>query len=429
MGMVHAGVSSADPALIAGEYDRLDRLGTVWILRDFTWSAIQEEAKKDAPAGDWNWAAFDGYVKNGNSRNKKILGLLDYDAPWIHGSKTGSQTVIENALGQTVQADQYADSHLERIVAGAEEIERFCAYAEAAVSRYDGAHGYGRVDAWCIWNEPNLYPRFWTGTRDEFYALTKAAAAAIRRANPQAVIIAGALNTLADEAWVRGFFTSGAMEGVDAFAYHPYTPNPSGTAATYQKVRDILGDYGFANKVWITEVGYPTQGSYGTEVAESRMPNTVVKTITLLAAEGAQRVFWYHLYDPENPDPADSEDWFGLFAPKSNGSWEKKGGADAYALCARHLSGKTLRSQGLGGLAVPDKVQSYYFEGDDGRRCLILWNDSAVSPRTLNLTIPGKNPLLHDPANGSQRAINAADSYTLYPRDSMEENLLFITWE
>jgi hypothetical protein len=429
MGMVHAGTRSTDPAIIADEYDRLDDLNVVWTLTDFSWGSIQPESKKDADSAAWNWDDFDAYVANGNARNKKILAILDYDVGWLHGTVVGTEEVTENALGNKVQVDKYTDGHLESIIQGAEEIARFCAYIKATVSRYDGTHGYGKVDAWCIWNEPNLYPRFWTGTKEEFYALTKAAATAIRAVDPDVLIVGGALNTLADEQWVRGFFTSRAMEDVNAFAYHPYTPNAGGTAATYRNFRDTVSDYNFGDKLWITEVGYPTQGSYGTEVAEPRMPQMVTKTITLLAAEGAQKLFWYHLYDPQKQNPRDSEDWFGLFTTKLDGSREKKGGADAYALCAKHLPGKTWRRQGFPGAAFPDAVQSYYFEGNDGSRCLIIWNDSTVSSRDITLTIPGNNRRMYNVADGFFQLIGETMGYTLYPRNSGEENLLFFTWE
>jgi hypothetical protein len=429
MGMVHAGTRSTDPAVIADEYDRLDDLNVVWTLTDFSWGSIQPESKKDAAPADWNWDEFDAYVTNGNARNKKILAILDYDVGWLHGTVVGTEEVTENSLGNKVQVDKYADGHLERIIQGEAEIARFCTYIKATISRYDGAHGYGKVDAWCIWNEPNLYPRFWTGTKEEFYAFAAAAATAIREVDPKAVIVGGVLNTLADEQWVRGFFTSGAMKEVNAFAYHPYTPNAGGTAATYRNLRNILSDYNFGDKLWITEVGYPTQGSYGTEVAEARMPQMVTKTITLLAVEGAQKIFWYHLSDPQHQNPKDSEDWFGLFATDADGSRKKKGGADAYTLCARYLPGKTWRRQGFPGAAFPDAVQSYYFEGNDGTRCLIIWNDSTVSSRDITLTIPGNNRRIHNLGDGVAETVGEITGYTLHPRNSPQENVLFFTWD
>jgi hypothetical protein len=230
-------------------------------------------------------------------------------------------------------------------------------------------------------------------------------------------------------------FESGAMDKVDYIAFHPYAPNAKGVEATYKDFRDFVAPYGFADRIWVTEVGYPTvrdadkvdgrypEGRYGTEVNIEDMPETVTKTITLLAAAGAKKIFWYHLFDPAAQDAGDSEDWFGLVEH----NFTKKKGAGAYALCARYLPGKTWRRRGLPGAEFPDSVVSWYFEGDGGR-CLVLWNESSVSSRSVRLNIPGTERLLHNVADGS--AVPFSDgTFTLYPEDSRRQTLFFVTWK
>jgi hypothetical protein len=429
MGLVHAGTDSVDQNKIADEYNWLDTLHVTWTLKDFSWGSIQSADKKDEPPENWNWSGFDALVHNGNEHNKKILALLDYDVAWLHGAKTGEETVKDNTpLGAGVKVDKYSDGHLEGIVAGEDEIARFCAYVTATVSRYKD-----KVGAWCIWNEPNLYPRFWTGTPEQFYTLTKAAANAIRQADPGALIVGGALNSTATDEWVRGFFTSDAMKNVDVIAYHPYAPNANGSAALYRHFRDITADYGFDNKIWVTEVGYPTEGTaYATKVDEARMPQMVTKTIVQLAAEGAQKIFWYHIADPETAklDKTDPEDWFGLLKTDDNGVHAKKGGADAYALCAQYLSGKTWRYQGLPGLSLSEDVYAYYFEGTgtDKGRCLVVWNDKTYKSAEITLPLPD-NSKIHDLANGGAQSITT-NSYTLEPSTTgSTKDVLFFTWD
>jgi beta-glucosidase/6-phospho-beta-glucosidase/beta-galactosidase len=60
------------------------------------------------------------------------------------------------------------------LIASEEERALFREYVEKTVEHYKD-----RVDAWCIWNEPNLQPRFWVseGTKEQIFDLTKAAAA------------------------------------------------------------------------------------------------------------------------------------------------------------------------------------------------------------------------------------------------------------
>jgi hypothetical protein len=413
MGMVHAGYHDRDGRGNSGrledEYSLLDDMGVVWMLRDFSWDSIE-------PSDDnWRWDTFDRYVQDANAHDKKIMGLLAYETEWIHGAFND-------------ETGKYACGHTsDRLVAGEREVGVFCEYVTKTVSRYDGEHGYGKVDAWCIWNEPNLQPRFWTGTPEEFFILTTAATAAIRQADPDAVIIGGALNTLADdEVWTKGMFKSGAMNNVDFFAYHPYLTDAVTVANRYNNFRKVVADYGFKDKIWITEIGYPILGSYGTEVPEPEMPEMVTKTITLLAVGGAQRIFWYELFDHGAAgDPKDSEAWFGLV---DFDTFRKKGGADAYKLCAMNIPGKAWRSQyPMRSAKLPDFINAYYFEGDNGTHTLIIWNEVVVIPQAVQVTLPGSGQKVWDLASGGFTPIGEHSTYTL--REGVNESIQFFTWE
>jgi hypothetical protein len=425
MGMVHASAVSET------ENDLLTQYGVKWMLTDFTWGSIQPESKKDAVPEDWNWTGFDNYVAEANAKGKKILAILDYDVAWLHGGWSNPpefcDNITDSVTGRPVtDVRKYADGHPDRCIVGDDEIAKFCAYAAATVARYNGANGRGKVDAWCIWNEPNLCPRFWTASPEDFFRLTNAAAAAIRQADPDAVIAGGALNTTADNnIWTRGFFTSGAMEQVNAITYHPYMTDAVTSANIFNAFREVVSGYGFGDKTWVTEVGYPTHGNYGTEVDEIYMPVTVAQTLTLLAAGGAKHIFWYHLADPApgNQDIADSEDWFGLF----KNDFTPKGGAHAYGIFANNIPGKTWRYSLPLRSEVPGAIKSYYFEGLDGKHALIIWNRLAIS-RQITVTLPGTNRQVWDIVNGgSAPVIDETSTWTL--ENKPDAILRFFTWE
>ncbi|MDR0623392.1 MAG: beta-galactosidase [Treponema sp.] len=407
MGMVHAGSRSVDePSDKDAEYASLNELGVQWMLTDFSWSTIQPS--KDT----WNWTRFDAYVENGKSNGKKILALLDYDVNWLHDG-THSDDPYNNMDGNS-------ENNTPAPYISPAEIPLFCEYVKKTVGRYQD-----RVDAWCVWNEPNLSDRFWAGTKEEFFELTKQAAAAIREVDPDAFIIGGAFNTLAGDEWVRGIFESGAMERIDAVAYHPYMPDAGSSAYVYERFKKTVAPYGFDGKVWVTEAGYPTRGSYGTEVSDKEMPETLVKTISLLAAGGANRVFWYHFLDPkpENQDEDDSEDWFGLL----NYDFSRKNGADAaYTLCGAHIPGKTYRSSLPGRSGIPDYITARYFEGDEGNT-LIIWNERPSKTVQLKVRLPGRAQKSCDVATGES---SPADEETLirFAPDN-GKGLYFFTWE
>jgi len=409
MGMCHAG--SKDN--IDEEYALIDEMGFVWMQRDFNWSYVN-------PAQDtWVWERYDRYVANAKARGKKIFGLLLYDVGWIHGA-LDPQTQV-HVCGHTRTQTRSG------IVSGKAEVEAFCQYAARTVERYKDT-----VDAWCIWNEPNLGDRFWGGTPDEFFTLTKKAAAAVREVAPNAVLLGGAFNTIADnDIWTKGIFESGAMDQIDYLAYHPYMPDAVTSGRAYNSFRDYASKYNFQDKIWVTEVGYPLDmgpGGYDTKVKEEDMPEMTVKTITLLAAEGARVIVWYEMYDhgaAGNPD--DSEHWFGLV---DDDTLIKKVGGEAYQICAKNIPGKTLRPSVLKQSGLPDYIAAYYFESSDsdGKHSLVIWNNRQSRPQQIKVTLPGENRKLWDVSTGASVSIEETTEWTLKTRDGENKPLQFFTW-
>jgi hypothetical protein len=62
-------------------------------------------------------------------------------------------------------------------------------------------HYRERIRHWEVWNEP-YWKGFFTGTPEEYAELLKVACRAIKRADPQAVVVGGCF-TPSDEAWTR----------------------------------------------------------------------------------------------------------------------------------------------------------------------------------------------------------------------------------
>ena len=322
-GIVHAGHTNT-----AEEYALLDSLGAVWLLRTFYWNRIE-------PAEDqWDFAVYDEYVDNARAAGKKIIGVLGYDVPWIHTDGKRHFYIPPDRL------DMYVN-----------------------YVRQTAAHFRGRVDAWCIWNEPNGH--FWKGSREEFFELFRRAAGALKEADPGAALVGGAFNRGAFSLpgkYIRGLFESGAMEQADAAAFHPYELNPKRTAKLYGAFRAIVSKYGFAGRIWVTEVGYPTGGRYPTKVAEKKFPAHVVKTFVNLAVSGAQKILWYQLFDPADRVKNNSENFFGLV--RSRDDYTSKG-AYAFGLCALHLAGTVYRPD-LPRRGLPNSLRAFYFEKPEG---------------------------------------------------------------
>jgi hypothetical protein len=355
-GIVHAGKTNT-----LEEYVLLDRLGASWILATFYWSGIEPSENQ------WDFDNYDLFVNTAKTAGKKIIGVLAYEAPWIYSEGKARKYIPPDKLGL------------------------FLNYV-----RQTTAHFRGRVDAWCIWNEPNT-SRFWDGSHEDFFLLTSKALNAAREADPDVTLLGGAVNRGIfglPKKFIKGLFESGAMEKADAFAFHPYEINPERTLSLYNQFKKIATAYGFGEKIWVTEVGYPTGGWYPTKVSEKKFPEYIVKTFVNLAAAGAQKILWYQLFDPPVRDNVNSEDFFGLVRSKAD--YTSKG-AEAFRLCAQYLSGAGCYipeiEEGL-----PKTLRAFYFERSESG-ALVLWNEGFGS-RQIRLQLPGYNHVSHDLVSG-----------------------------
>jgi hypothetical protein len=134
-------------------------------------------------------------------------------------------------------------------------------------------------------------------------------------------------------------------------------------------------------------------------VSEKKFPASVIKTFTLLAIRGPQKILWYQLFDPYKRNRGDSEDFFGLI--RSRRDYTSKG-AEAFRLCAAFLSGATYYPQYPLRENIPGSLQSFYFEGSGG--VLILWNDG-LFPAQVQISLGGTACLRHDPFSGAAEEI------------------------
>jgi hypothetical protein len=377
-GIVHAGHTNTPE-----EYALLEKLGVIRILRTFNWSDIEPVQ------GQWNFDSYDRYVDTAGEAGKKVLGILAYDVKWIHPDRKEHKYIPPD------------------------KIDLFLEYVRQTVT-----HFQGRVDAWCIWNEPNF--QFWTGSRDEFLVLARRAADAVREADSEVTLLGGAFNRgifSLPKAYIRGLFESGAMEKTDAVAFHPYELNPVRTLKLYRKFRALVAPYGFTERIWITEVGYPTGGWYPTKTTEKKFPAYVVKTFVNLAVNGAKNILWYQLFDPINRKKSNSEDFFGLV--RSTDDYTSKG-AEAFRLCALYIAGTTYRPDLPRRKGLSNSLRAFYFEQPAGGKTLVLWKEGV--PAKLRLQAPD-DAMIHDPITGNTAAIPAEKFITV---GSMP---VFISWQ
>jgi len=192
-----------------------------------------------------------------------------------------------------------------------EEWQEFC---YLAASRYRD-----RVHAWGMWNEPNQ-KRFWEGLRSQYIRyILLGGAAAVRAADPGALICGPDLAHLSNarwDDWLTEVITE-AGHAIDVVTHHLYSsfgeareiiydletkPNLPYSAPSVRRLLEDTGWYG--RPFWLTETGL--QSSEYSLNAQADFYQELLRDCFRAEAEAwwVDRIFFYHLHDP--PDPPSS---------------------------------------------------------------------------------------------------------------------------
>jgi polysaccharide biosynthesis protein PslG len=234
--------------------------GFHWLRQEFTWEDIEIHGKGDfedrrhAPYHS-AWDKYDQIVALAEQYDMTVIARLSNPPEWTR------------ALTATVGT--YAPP---------DHVQDFVDFVSAVVQRYRG-----RIRYYQLWNEPNIYPEWgiYPINPEQYTALLKAGALAVRAADPDAVIIAGALaatielspnataplNNFSDLLFLQRMYKAGAAPYFDIVALqgyglwsgptdrrmHPRVLN----LAHHQFVRDLMVKNGDAPKpIWIAEMNW-----------------------------------------------------------------------------------------------------------------------------------------------------------------------------
>jgi polysaccharide biosynthesis protein PslG len=262
------------------------------VKQTFAWEDIQPEPDV------WRWERADALLGELEQRGLRVVARLT-DAPeWSHPNQPGIRGV------------DYVD-------APPDDVGLFGAYCGALASRYAG-----RIHAYQIWNEPNL-GREWGGRTPDptgYVALLRACSAAIRAADPSAVLISAGMaptgnwdaTAWPDDMYMQAMYDQGFQAHIDVVGVHApgYTPahvapqdGPGGNRFfTFRRVEDIrriMVDNGdAARQMAILETGYTTD-----QIHDS------MRWFAVTEFEQGQRLMGAYRYAAENWRP-----WVGLMS-------------------------------------------------------------------------------------------------------------------
>ena len=242
--------------------------------------------------GNWQFAVYDGLVKRATDADIPILGILAYAMKRVASAAAG------------MQGDPWALSFCPP-----DNIDQFATFVGTVVARYP------QVLYWEVWNEPNT-TYFWRPSPDpsRYLELLKASYAAIKAANPKAVVVLGGLspgtgngqvNTMSASSFLETVYQDGGENYFDAVGFHPYNDgvSPDLYLADYvNSVHDVMTQYGDANKkLWVTEIG-SFVGTQGNAFSETQQADYLSRAFTILySMDSVERVYWYNLKDYSDP--------------------------------------------------------------------------------------------------------------------------------
>ena len=350
-----------------GERAFLASFGANLVRNDFTWAYMQSEP------GPFNFEGTDRKMAEAKKGHVKTLALLVYDTPWIHEKPEGKRQVDP------------------------EDFPAWLNYVEEVAKRYGDD-----VEAFEVWNEPN-YRKFWTGNEKDFFELTRQTIDVIKQVAPDTPVVAGSLilhPIRGGAGFLRRLLRSGAVDKADGISVHCYGISPEANARRLAAARAFLKDYGFKGELWVTEMGIPTGGQYPYVVSPEDHGASTLRWITSAYAAGADRIFWYQLYDllrPEEAPPGESsESFFGV----AYHDYELKSGGDAIQHLIPAIQGSRWAPDIISETASDFPIALYPFQKANGEVTAVAWSKIGRHKVVLNGFPEGA--VIYDSASGRE---------------------------
>ena len=243
-------------------------MGAAWDVEYFPWNYIQRNGPKD-----WDWAHADLVVNHAHQQGLHLIVRLDGVPDWARPRLMTAHSLL--------MPQRYAD---------------FARFASAFAQRYRG-----KVDAYVIWNEPNVdYEWGYRKPDPAGYAdLLRAVYPRLKQADPQALVLAAALapngehsnQALDDLDYLQQLYAAGGgkfFDGIAAHAYgwqHPPDEAPSPDQINFRRVeleRQIMVENGDAAKqVFITESGWNDYARWVRGVSPEQRIDYTVESVKL----------------------------------------------------------------------------------------------------------------------------------------------------
>jgi polysaccharide biosynthesis protein PslG len=281
------GVISAEPLPDNALLTRIGQGGVGTLRINLAWGVVQQSA--DA---SYDWTHYDLVIAGAALHGIRVLATVYSSAPW-------------------------AEPSAEHPPLGSAQT-KFDDFVRAAVERYGDGGTFWKehpnlpalpIADWQLWNEPNSH-LFWKPAPNaaQYVDLLRGFGRAVHSADAGAKVLLGGLfptprGDITMVSYLTQLYQHGGGGLFDAAAVHPYAANPQRAIDATAQLRSLMNRNGdHAKPIWITEVGWASEGRPPGLVVGPQGQANYVKQIFELASRDRSRlgiagVVWYSLSD------------------------------------------------------------------------------------------------------------------------------------
>jgi Glycosyl hydrolases family 39 len=218
--------------------------------------------------GQWYFGRLDQLVLLAASHDVDVLLCLGQTPRWASSDPDAGSDDRKGQMAPPKDMDDWRD------------------YVRRVATRYRG-----KIQAYEIWNEPNL-SEFYTGDVETMVQLTREAAQIIHSIDPAASVVSPSATENIGVEWLNAFLKHGGARYVDVIGFHFYVI-PEGPEEIVPLARSVEATM-TANDVhlplWDTETGWSKPKVFSGDYEAGAY---VARSLLLAWTSGINRFYWY----------------------------------------------------------------------------------------------------------------------------------------
>lgn len=288
------------------------------------------------------------------------------------------------------------------------------------------AQRYPGVDAWQVWNEPNL-PSFWRPHEDaEGYGrLLLPSVQALRQVVPEKPVVMGGMAYYSQMPVKGGLMIEelgklGVQRLNTVIAYHPYSQEPEndepGSNDFILRARQLNATLRSVQvpAIWATEWGWSSYSGpkeLQEIIGEQGQADYVLRRLALMSALDYDRVFLFALSDLDSRASA-RDQHYGLLDLQGQPK-------PVYLALQRFLkvTGPRLQPAQQPRLSsAPEDLYSIAWQREDGRYLWLFWSASGATLQLPELS----QAELHDPLTGEQQTLQQSTGLNVKAKPTLQ---------